>query len=216
MIGCLRTRADKIKRYDWLLANACPQAANHCALFWVREWTQVFLTSRPDQCCHSCSIHLFYLPNILLIIYSCYEVWLVKLAWSVTDPSSANDRQTSCYPDRFSPILHDPKFCTTIITIWVRNYLIAVSENVHSKKDSKDQESIQSSTTPYPGYHKEKWQKLNKTSQTRANRLALSQQVTTGQQWTDTKAWQTQGINKTNDPQKSTALERSVFLYWKP
>ena len=23
----------KIKRSDWLLADACPQAANHCALF---------------------------------------------------------------------------------------------------------------------------------------------------------------------------------------
>ena len=23
----------KIKRNDWLLADACPQAANHCALF---------------------------------------------------------------------------------------------------------------------------------------------------------------------------------------
>ena len=23
----------KIKRYDWLIADTCPQAANHCALF---------------------------------------------------------------------------------------------------------------------------------------------------------------------------------------
>ena len=23
----------KIKRYDWLLADTCPQSANHCALF---------------------------------------------------------------------------------------------------------------------------------------------------------------------------------------
>ena len=23
----------KIKRYDWLLADTCPQEANHCALF---------------------------------------------------------------------------------------------------------------------------------------------------------------------------------------
>ena len=30
----------KIKRNDWLLADTCPQAANHCALFWVWEWTQ--------------------------------------------------------------------------------------------------------------------------------------------------------------------------------
>ena len=27
----------KIKRNDWLLADTCPQAANHCALFWVRD-----------------------------------------------------------------------------------------------------------------------------------------------------------------------------------
>ena len=32
----------KIKRNDWLLADTCPQAANHCALYWVWEWTQVF------------------------------------------------------------------------------------------------------------------------------------------------------------------------------
>ena len=31
----------KIKRNDWLLADTCLQAANHCALFWVWEWTQV-------------------------------------------------------------------------------------------------------------------------------------------------------------------------------
>ena len=24
----------KIKRNDWLLADACPKAANHCTLFW--------------------------------------------------------------------------------------------------------------------------------------------------------------------------------------
>ena len=34
----------KIKCNDWLLTDTCdtcPQAANHCALFWVWEWTQV-------------------------------------------------------------------------------------------------------------------------------------------------------------------------------
>ena len=36
---------------------------------------------------------------------------------------------------------------------------------------------------------------------------ALSFQVTTRQQWTDTKAWQTQDINNTNDPQKKYRLE---------
>ena len=31
----------KIKRNDWLFADTCPQAANHCALFWVWACTQV-------------------------------------------------------------------------------------------------------------------------------------------------------------------------------
>ena len=31
----------KIKRNDWLLSDTCPQAANHCAFFWVWELTQV-------------------------------------------------------------------------------------------------------------------------------------------------------------------------------
>ena len=51
---------------------------------------------------------------------------------------------------------------------------------IQSKKEGKDQESIQSSTTPDPGY-----QCHNKTSQTRAKRSALSQQVTTRYQQTD-------------------------------
>ena len=32
----------KIKLNDWLLADTCPQATNHCALFWVLAYTQVF------------------------------------------------------------------------------------------------------------------------------------------------------------------------------
>ena len=31
----------KMKHNDWLLADTCPQAANHCALFWVWDCTQV-------------------------------------------------------------------------------------------------------------------------------------------------------------------------------
>ena len=53
------------------------------------------------------------------------------------------------------------------------------------RKGGQDQESIQSSTTPDPEYH-------NKTSQTRAKRSALSQQVATRQQWTDKTTWQKQ------------------------
>ena len=41
MSGGLEYRL-KIKRTDWLLANTCPQAANHCVLFWVWEWTPVY------------------------------------------------------------------------------------------------------------------------------------------------------------------------------
>ena len=63
-----------------------------------------------------------------------------------------------------------------------------------SKKGGKDQKSTQLSTTPDPKYHMRKWQKYNLTSQTRAKKSALSQQVTTMQQWTDAKAWQAQDI----------------------
>ena len=31
----------KIKRNDWLLADTCPQAANHCTLFWVWDCIQI-------------------------------------------------------------------------------------------------------------------------------------------------------------------------------
>ena len=48
------------------------------------------------------------------------------------------------------------------------------------------------------------------SSQTRAKRPTLSQQVATRQQCVDAKAPQTQDINNTNDPQKITTLERSV------
>ena len=48
---------------------------------------------------------------------------------------------------------------------------------------------------------------------TRAKRSALSQQVTTRQQWTDAKTWLTQDINNTNDPQKrSTQLSTKFHL----
>ena len=51
-----------------------------------------------------------------------------------------------------------------------------------SKKGGKDQESIQSSTTPDPGYKMGMEQPHNLTPQTRSKRSALSQQVTTRQQ----------------------------------
>ena len=58
-----------------------------------------------------------------------------------------------------------------------------------SKKRGKDQEeSMQSSTTPDPGYHMENQQKHILTPQTRSKTSVLFQQVTTRQQRTDAKA----------------------------
>ena len=80
-----------------------------------------------------------------------------------------------------------------------------------SKRGGEDHDSIQSDTKPDPGYHMGKWQKHNKTSQTRAKRSAFSQQVNTRQQnMTNTN------INNKNDPQKklqSSALEWSVNFF---
>ena len=53
---------------------------------------------------------------------------------------------------------------------------------------------------------KEKVTKSQYTPQTRAKRSALSLQVTTRQQWTNAKAWQTQAINNKNNPQKKWRL----------
>ena len=52
--------------------------------------------------------------------------------------------------------------------------------HVQSKKEGKDQESIQSSTTPDPGYQ---WERDN--VKIRAQRSALCQQVTARHQQTD-------------------------------
>ena len=38
----------KIKRNDWL-ADTCPQAANHCALFWLLWLYSSFITSKPGN-----------------------------------------------------------------------------------------------------------------------------------------------------------------------
>ena len=65
------------------------------------------------------------------------------------------------------------------------NHDITVSKAVYlfqSKKDGNDQETIQSRTTPDPGYQNT----INTTKRTK--RSALSQQVTTRQQRTDAKA----------------------------
>ena len=61
----------------------------------------------------------------------------------------------------------------------------------HSKEEGKDQESIQSSTTPDPGHHMGKTQE-NITQKRVAKMLALSQQVTTRLQGTDKTVWRRQ------------------------
>ena len=108
------------------------------------------------------------------------------------------------------PILYD-----NLISIYKILDQICIS-NYESKKGGKGKESIQSSTPPDPWYHMGKWLKRNLTSQTKATRLALSQQVTTRQQWPDAKAWQTQDINNTNDPQKNYRLGTVIkMFYWR-
>ena len=107
--------------------------------------------------------------------------------------------------------LLEPSVANVCWHYWLMN------EKRHIKKGAKDQESIHSSTTPDPGYHIRKWQRHNYTSQTRAKRSARSQQVTTRQQWTDAKAWQTQDINNTNDPQKKyhLGMVRTNVFFWR-
>ena len=49
----------------------------------------------------------------------------------------------------------------------------------------------------------------------KSQEVSPSLQVTTRQQWTDGKAWQTQGINNTNDPQKKYhlgTLSKNILL----
>ena len=77
-----------------------------------------------------------------------------------------------------------------------------------SKKEGKDQESIQLSNTPDPGYQ---WESDNVTIRhykRRAKRSALSQQVTRKHQQTDVHESITiQDINNINEPQKSCQIE---------
>ena len=71
----------KIKRNDWLIADTCPQAANHYALFWVWEWTQVFITSRPGQVVGAISLSLFDKQ----LVFKISEPWplTVNAAWKL-------------------------------------------------------------------------------------------------------------------------------------
>ena len=83
-------------------------------------------------------------------------------------------------------------------------------ETVESRKsESKDQESIQSSTTPDPGYHMGKWQKHNYTSQTVPEGDTSSNKQTW--KYEKHKTWTTKMIHK-----RRTALEQSVkIFYWR-
>ena len=57
--------------------------------------------------------------------------------------------------------------------------------NIQRKEEGKDQESIQSSTTPDPEHHMGKRKNAGNITYKRAKRSALSQQVTTRLQGTD-------------------------------
>ena len=71
-----------------------------------------------------------------------------------------------------------------------------------SKEDGKDQESIQSSTTPDPGYQWENDNVINESQE-----VSPSQQVTTRHQQTDVHESITkQDRNNINDPQKKHHL----------
>ena len=79
--------------------------------------------------------------------------------------------------------------------------------NYVSKKEGKDQESIQSSTTPDPGYQWESDSLTIRHHKMSVKRLALSQQVTTMHQQTELHESITkQDRNYINDPQKKHRL----------
>ena len=83
------------------------------------------------------------------------------------------------------------------------------------KVEGKDQESIQSSTAPDPGYHMGKWQMKTQENitLTRTKRSVLSKQVTTRLQWTDKKAWQARNINNKKDQQKRHPFKPNWLAY---
>ena len=69
-----------------------------------------------------------------------------------------------------------------ILMQFVKIFISSQIRVLQSREEGKDQESIQSSTTPYPRHHMGKWQKhVHK----RAKRSALSQLVITTLQGTD-------------------------------
>ena len=93
MIGCLQ----KIKRNDWLLADTCPQAANHCALFWVWDWCVSYKTYLYlDTICRSLMNISFValLANVcILVISSWVKLTLCGLVNSTMKGLPAKDKQ---------------------------------------------------------------------------------------------------------------------------
>ena len=78
----------KIKRNDWLLADTCPQAANHCTLFWVWDYSS-FITSGPGLIRKSCwqSVRML-LPSkcpMMLLIMMCLQCYFIVQHRLVSD-----------------------------------------------------------------------------------------------------------------------------------
>ena len=126
--------------------------------------------------------------------------------------------ETSIDPDRASQIIKSQIFFTIQckLKFWISK----------SKQERSENATITHCRLKY-----KRWQRLNRYNQvphltqdtkwesgknTNITNESLSQQATTRQQWTDAKAWQTQDINNTNDPQISTTLEWPVLMfYWR-
>ena len=81
-----------------------------------------------------------------------------------------------------------------------------MAHDIKSKKEDKDQEPIQSSTTPDPGYQ---WECDNVTIRHHKREPRGRKASKTDVHESITK----QDRNIINDPQKSTALEQSVKIF---
>ena len=79
---------------------------------------------------------------------------------------------------------------------------------IESKEEGKDQESIQSSTTPDTGHRMEMTKHKENITYKRAKRSALTQQVTKRLQETDKTVWlrQPENTKNTMDPQTKHRL----------
>ena len=98
--------------------------------------------------------------------------------------------------------------CITLaLSLSAKKCIVFIDEHWQSKKEGKDQESIQSSTTPDPGYQWESDNVTIKIRNERAKRSALSKQETTMHQQTDAHESITkEDRNIINDPQKNHRL----------